>query len=73
MVSGVISFVSENKDSTSSLVGLNFEFWARKSINFNDWAFFCGQVFFKVTFALIDEASVGARSEVLGASSVAAS
>jgi hypothetical protein len=52
---------------------LNFEFWARKSINFNDWAFFCGQVFFKVTFALIDEASIGARSEVLGASSVAAS
>jgi hypothetical protein len=34
--------VSENKDSTSSLSGLNFVFWARKSINFNDWVFIWG-------------------------------
>jgi hypothetical protein len=47
MVSGVISSVRENKDSISSSSRLNFVFWDRKSINFSDWAFFCGQVFAK--------------------------
>ena len=47
MVSGGSSSVRENMDTTSSSSGLNFVFWARKSINFSDWACFFGQVFAK--------------------------